>query len=409
MKVVEFFSGIGSQREALYKSKLDGEVVMTSDWYIPSIIAYDKIHYSGKIDAKTQKMSRSKIIDEIRDLNLSYNGKNPIDEKQLSRLDTNILKHLRIGIKRTNNLGNINHIHSDDLPTNIGLLTYSFPCQDLSNVGAFHGYIHGIDEKKNTRSGLLWQIKRLLEELDQSKKILPRFLLLENVPSLNSERHKDNFKKWRDFLEKLGYKNQFYLLNSLDFGIPQNRKRLFMISVNTKDCDEKCLNQLESTLAKSPTSKKHTKKLKNFIKTDYNNITYHKEALEAQPNKTTSRDMIFQSNYPIFRDGKFHKHTATITTKQDRHPNSGTIEFHTKKNYFRYLTPRESFLLMGFKEKQFEKLIKNNFKLEKYGNRDFFSRDLYYKLFGNSIVVDVLVEIFNKIFELNEVILANRS
>lgn len=248
-----------------------------------------------------------------------------------------------------------------------------------------------------------------MEELDQSNKTLPRFLLLENVPSLNSERHKDNFKKWRDFLEKLGYKNQFYLLNSIDFGIPQNRKRLFMISVNTEDCDEKCINQLELILAKSPTSKKHVKKLENFIKTDYANQTYFEEALEAQPNKTISRDMIFQNNYPIFREGKFYKHTATITTKQDRHPNSGTIEFHTKKNYFRYLTPRESFLLMGFKERQFEKLIKNNFKLEKYGNRDFFSRDLYYKLFGNSIVVDVLVEVFNKISELNEVILANRS
>lgn len=409
MNIIEFFSGIGSQREALRKSKLDGKVIMTSDWYIPSIIAYDKIHYSGKLSNVSKNKSKEQLINEILPLNLSYNGKEVINENQLNRLDLNILRHLHTAIKRTVNQGNINHISANELPNDIGLLTYSFPCQDLSNVGAFHGYINGIDEDKETRSGLLWQVKRLLDERYLSKTPLPRFLLLENVPSLNSSRHRNNFDKWKTHLEELGYINRHYLLNSIDFGIPQNRKRLFMISVNIKSCSSKCVNDLEKILDEVPSKTFKKPKLKNYLKLDYSNEIYLKEALEAQPNKTPSRDMIFEKNYPIYRNNNFINHTATITTKQDRHPNSGTLEFHTDRNHFRYLTPRESFLLMGFKEKQFNKLTENNFRLDKFNNRYFFKRDLYYRLFGNSIVVDVLVEVFNKINELNEVFIANRS
>ena len=117
------------------------------------------------------------------------------------------------------------------MPENTDILTYSFPCQDLSNVGAFHGDNKGIDKDSGSRSSLLWQVGRILTEMSEGGKSLPRYLVMENVPTLLSERHKDNFDAWIAELESLGYISKYFPLNAKDFGIPQNRPRLLMISV----------------------------------------------------------------------------------------------------------------------------------------------------------------------------------
>lgn len=404
LNVVELFSGIGSQKFALSKSKLEANVINTADWFIPSIIAYDKLYSNGKISSKVDALNKEELINLIMPYGLSLNGKSELTEKTINRVDINILKHLYQGIIRSNNLGNIIKLDSGSFKDRVDLMTYSFPCQDLSNVGAFHGYIHGIDEGKNTRSGLLWEVKRLLEDINKNNKILPRYLLLENVTALNSSRHKDNFTKWRDYLEKLGYINKFYTLNAIDFGVPQNRNRIFMISVLVKDLNDSKVNKVNQILENKIELNRPVKlDLGKYLKTDYNDPIYYDEALESQPNLTASRKMIYQRNYPIYRNNEVQvRHTATITTKQDRHPNSGTLDFNTERGNFRYLTPREAFLLMGFKEEQFNKLISNNFRLENYSQRYFFSRDTYYRLFGNSIVVDVLIHVFNRIADIEK-------
>ena len=401
LNVVELFSGIGSQKFALAKSELQAKVINTSDWFIPAIIAYDKLFSNGQISPKISKLSKDDLINLILPYKLSLNGKDELSEQALKRIDINILKHLYQAISRTNNLGNIVGLDSDSFNEKVDLMTYSFPCQDLSNVGAFHGYKDGIDEDKKTRSGLLWEVKRILEDINQNNKTLPRYLLLENVTSLNSIRHKDNFKKWRDYLENLGYANNFYTLNAIDFGIPQNRNRIFMISVLVKGISKSKREKIHQLLEKDIKSNQTLKlNLKNYLRLDYSNPVYYHEALESQPNLTPSRKMIYRNNYPIYRNGNFIRHTATITTKQDRHPNSGTLDFNTDRGNFRYLTPREAFMLMGFEEEQFNKLISNNFRLKNYSQRYFFSRDTYYRLFGNSIVVDVLVHVFNRIADI---------
>jgi len=93
--------------------------------------------------------------------------------------------------------------------------------------------------------------------------------------------------------------------------------------------------------------------------------------------------------------------TATLTTKQDRHPNSGNlwIDFNNGKANFRYLTPRECFLLMGFKEEDYEKVLDGNFELKK--NNKVFTRDNLIKMAGNSIAVNVLEAIFLQVMELD--------
>ena len=103
------------------------------------------------------------------------------------------------------------------------IMTYSFPCQDLSLAGKQRGMAKG----SGTRSGLLWEVERLLNE----SKELPQILLMENVPDVIGKKNISDFQQWQLFLEKLGYKNYVEILNAKDYGIPQNRRRCFMISL----------------------------------------------------------------------------------------------------------------------------------------------------------------------------------
>lgn len=103
------------------------------------------------------------------------------------------------------------------------LLTYSFPCTDLSLAGKRAG----MDRDSGTRSSLLWQVERLLTECKE----LPQYLLMENVPQVVSKDNLALFSEWTSFLSKLGYQNQYKILNAKNFGVPQNRERCYMVSI----------------------------------------------------------------------------------------------------------------------------------------------------------------------------------
>lgn len=105
-------------------------------------------------------------------------------------------------------------------------MTYSFPCTDLSLAGLRKG----MERDSGTRSGLLWQVERILLECKETG-IMPQVLLMENVPEVCGENNKESFKDWCIQLTKLGYHNTMAILNSKDFGIPQNRRRCFMLSI----------------------------------------------------------------------------------------------------------------------------------------------------------------------------------
>lgn len=103
------------------------------------------------------------------------------------------------------------------------IMTYSFPCQDLSVAGKQKGMTKG----SGTRSGLLWEVERLLGECSE----LPQVLLMENVPQVHSKANMPDFQKWIDFLESKGYSNYWQDLNAKDYGVAQNRNRCFMVSL----------------------------------------------------------------------------------------------------------------------------------------------------------------------------------
>ena len=99
-------------------------------------------------------------------------------------------------------------------------------CQDLSLAGNRKG----MSRESGTRSGLLWEVERLLKECNE-KGNLPQILLMENVPQVIGEGNKKDFDEWYNFLASLGYSSKYKILNSKDFGIPQNRQRCYMVSI----------------------------------------------------------------------------------------------------------------------------------------------------------------------------------
>jgi DNA-cytosine methyltransferase len=138
-------------------------------------------------------------------------------------------------------IASYNAIHGTDFPTmditqvsgeDLGItdtskycyiMTYSFPCQDLSVAGKQKGMTKG----SGTRSGLLWEVERLLNEVEH----LPQVLLMENVPQVHSKANMPDFQRWIEFLESKGYCNHWQDLNAKNYGVAQNRVRCFMVSI----------------------------------------------------------------------------------------------------------------------------------------------------------------------------------
>lgn len=120
------------------------------------------------------------------------------------------------------NLKDIKDVDTHELPDNIDLVTYGFPCQDISNAGKQKGFVH---DGELTRSGLFFEALRIIEDTQ------PKIAICENVKALTSKKFKTEFKIVLDSLNDAGYKNYWAVLNAKDYGIPQNRERVFIISI----------------------------------------------------------------------------------------------------------------------------------------------------------------------------------
>lgn len=132
------------------------------------------------------------------------------------------------GVDESMNLGDITKVDTSQLPKDIDLITYGFPCQDISNAGNMKGLFN--EDGTQTRSGLFFEALRIIEDTK------PKIALAENVKNLTSKRFKLQFGIVLKCLEAAGYNNYWQVLNAKDFGIPQNRERVFIVSIR-KDID----------------------------------------------------------------------------------------------------------------------------------------------------------------------------
>lgn len=128
------------------------------------------------------------------------------------------------------NFGDITKIDETKLPKDIDLVTYGFPCQDISNAGKQKGLFDENDNK--TRSGLFFDALRIIEATQ------PKVSIAENVKALTGKKFKNEFELILRSLEEVGYVNYWKVLNAADFGIPQNRERVFIVSIR-KDIDDR--------------------------------------------------------------------------------------------------------------------------------------------------------------------------
>jgi len=248
------------------------------------------------------------------------------------------------------------------------VLTYSFPCTDLSVAGKQAGMSKG----SGTRSGLLWEVERLLKQTKE----LPQVLLMENVPDVIGKKNIKDFNEWQAFLESLGYKNYVELLNAKHYGIPQNRNRAFMVSI------------LGDYSYEFPKRQKLKLRLKDFLEEEVDEKYY----LSAKLLKHIDKTGISNGEYIQFEryNGQFEslcrvwlKFSPTLHTK------SKDIIIYDGENY-RHMTNLECWRLMGFTDDDFEKASKVN------------SNSQLYKQAGNSIVVQVLEAIFKQMKRRNK-------
>lgn len=183
------------------------------------------------------------------------------------------------------NYGDISKLNPSDLP-DMDLFTYSFPCQDLSVAGKQKGLGEG------TRSGLLYECEKVIE----AKR--PKYLLLENVKNLVGKKFKADFDKWLEYLEELGYSNYWKVLNAKDYGVPQNRERVFVISI----LDDKKGYEFPKPI-------KLDKAIKDILEDEVEERYYFKD---KKFKLVEDGDIVNNKNsIALFVDGKF-KHNKTI-------------------------------------------------------------------------------------------------
>lgn len=365
LRVFEAFAGIGAQAAALKRLNINYEIVGISDWFIDAIECYATIH-CDKIKVEVPQ-DKHEIMEYLSQFTFSADSVHPYN---LSRLNEDKLRDLYRANKKCNNYGSICDIDPDTMPDH-DLLVYSFPCQDLSTGGLGKGMKKG----SGTRSGLLWEIERILKGLAKKNR-LPEYLLLENVKTIKADSNIDDLNQWLSFLESIGYVNdECMLLNALDFGVPQDRERAFIVSHLGSKLD------IESKLIK----KERKYKFDKFFRNDYTNPTIKAEADIAQLYRTPSREQMWRINGRELNENTV---VRTITCNMDRTHCAALFPYSgAKGDSYRRPTIREAFLLMGFSEKEYEKTLSLAYSYRKMN-----------KLIGNSIVVNVLEEIFGAMF-----------
>lgn len=228
IRLIECFAGYGSQALALKYLGIPFEHHRIAEWAVKSIQAYKDMHFPDDNTDYSCGMSFDNVIDYLFERGISADYNKPMTREQIKRMGESKCRIVYNNIQAAHNLVSVCNVKAKDLQITdtdrfTYLLTYSFPCQDLSSAGLSKGMAKG----SGTRSGLLWEIERILKECDE----LPQVLLMENVPEVIGQKNKDSFADWIAFLDSMGYKSKWEILNGTDFEIPQNRKRCFMVSV----------------------------------------------------------------------------------------------------------------------------------------------------------------------------------
>ena len=228
LRLIELFAGYGSQALALKYLGVPFEHWRTCEWAVNSIQAYKDLHFGQDNTDYSVQLTKAEVYAALLKYGISADYETAMTAAQIARLGEKKARRIYNNIKATRNLVSITNATAADLGITetdkyCYVMTYSFPCQDLSNAGLGKGMAKG----SGTRSGLLWEVERLIKSLIE----LPQVLLMENVSGVISEKNMPQFADWLAVLDKLGYHTKWDKLNATSFGVPQNRERVFAVSV----------------------------------------------------------------------------------------------------------------------------------------------------------------------------------
>jgi len=227
LRVFEAFSGYGSQTMALKRYKVPHENIGTSEIDEYAILAACAVHCEGDVEYPTIPEMLNYLLS--RNIGLNFKTlKTPWEtilesfykQGTLSNNSWERVKNIYRACVLTKNFGDISRIDATSLPDH-DLFTYSFPCTSIS----FSGLREGLQKGSGTKSSLLWECEKLIE----AKK--PKYLMMENVKALVSSKFKDDYFEWLSVLESLGYVNYWKVVNAKHCGVPQNRERVFCVSI----------------------------------------------------------------------------------------------------------------------------------------------------------------------------------
>ena len=262
------------------------------------------------------------------------------------------------------NLGDICKLNEDEYPQS-DLMTYSFPCQDISISGIQKGI------KKGTRSGLLFEVERILT------KNQPKYLLMENVKNLVSHNHIENFKNHISFLNDLGYGCSWKVLNGANFGCPQNRERVFMMSVFGKTNAE-----VETIMNGVDKHRKDRVSMRSFIDKDIKEDLFIEcEITTNIPKKDSVCKLVARRN-----DIKYDqaRRVYSIDGCSPCLTTTGSPQIMVD-GQIRTITGREAYRFMGVREEDIDKLLSTSL-----------TTNNHVALAGNSICIPVMEAIFTE-------------
>lgn len=237
------------------------------------------------------------------------------------------------------------------------ILIHGSPCQDFSIAG----HQKGADPGTETRSSLMWETINIIKQMGVWK---PRVVIWENVKNVLSKHMRHNFNRYLDEMQKLGYTSNYATLNAMDFGLPQNRNRVFTVS-----CLDGTLFNFE-TLEKSP-----MRNIKEFLQ---DNVS--KEYEVTQPSILKGIGTKGVNRATVIKD-----YAYTITERQDRCP-AQIIDLGNGK--YRFLTDLECWRLQGYTDKDYYNATKVN------------NKRALYKQAGNSIPVPIFESMFKQILNI---------
>ena len=285
----------------------------------------------------------------------------------ISEIDKYAIKSYEAMFGATRNYGDISKVEKLDYAD---MWTYGFPCQDISIAGQQAGMV-----KNETRSGLLYEVQRLLATAALYDE-LPKYLVLENVKNLVGNKFRKDFESWLEWLAELGYNNYWQVINAKDCGIPQNRERVFVVSIR-RDIDDGTFTMPKPL----PLSKTLSDLLESgFVDRDVSLCIVR-------------RYFAFNGSQSFFRRRYFGKRFGQIVFEGDTSAKEQR-DFYNKDPYkefccggkIRRLTTRECFRLFGYDDSDHDKAAAVNAPTQLYSQA------------GNSIVVNVLMAIFKELF-----------